>query len=100
MTRPYAISFSARAARQVQKERAWLHDQRGSPAANAFEAELRHRLDLVSENPEMGHPSDESPDERCTFLWKSRFHVFYVVNHRREAVRVVRLRHERQNVPR
>jgi plasmid stabilization system protein ParE len=95
MIKPYTVSFSPLALRQIQRERTWLHNHRGLSRALAFEAELRHRLDLVADNPELGPPS-EREDERRTYLSESGFHVFYLVNHKRCAIRVVRIRHHAQ----
>jgi len=47
----------------------------------------------------MGPASGERNDERCTYLHWSRFHVFYLVSHEHEVIRVVRLRHARQDGP-
>ena len=41
----------------------------------------------------------ECDDERCTYLHGSRFHVFYIVSHKHEVIRVVRLRHATQDGP-
>jgi plasmid stabilization system protein ParE len=83
-------------ARQIQRERAWLHNHGGAQRADAFEAELRHALDLLAELPEMGDPSPRSENERHWFLLKSRFHVFYRLFPDSGTIRVVRIRHERQ----
>jgi plasmid stabilization system protein ParE len=94
MSRPYALTLDARAARQVQRERVWLIDNLSVERADAFEAELRHALELLAECPEMGAPSRWGKDERAVFLRRSRFHVFYLVNHGRQEIRVTRIRHE------
>ena len=82
-------------ARQIQRERTWLHNHRGAERTDAFEAELRHALDLLVECPKMGDPSPRSESERHWFLLKSRFHVFYRLFPESGAIRVVRIRHER-----
>ena len=96
MTPPYAVSFRTYAARQIQRERSWLHNHRGPHVADAFEAELRHTLELVAENPTMGPAVPGAEDERRIFLLGSRFHVYYLVDAKKQSVRVIRLRHEKQ----
>jgi plasmid stabilization system protein ParE len=90
------VILQAVAARQVQRERAWLIEHRGRERADAFEEELRHALDLLAECPKIGDPSPRSPRERHWFLLRSRYHVFYRLFEEAEVIRVVRLRHEKQ----
>ncbi len=71
------ILFKQSAARQIQRERAWLMEHRGRERADDFEAELAHTLDLLEAFPAMGPPSRWSADERHVFLLRSRYHVFY-----------------------
>lgn len=96
MTRPYSVAFSARAARQTQRERTWLHNHLGAVAADAFEAELRHALELIAACPAMGDASPEAENDRHWFLRRSCFHVFYRVLPKKEAVLVFRIRHQAQ----
>jgi len=96
MSRPYSVSTEEKAEAKVRTERIWLHNHRGARAADAFEAELRYALDLIAECPDMGDAPPDAPQRRHWFLTRSRFHVYYVVDHEREAIRVVRIRHEAQ----
>jgi plasmid stabilization system protein ParE len=96
MSQPYAVSFVPVASLRVQKERTWLHNNRGLHAADAFEAELRRTLELLADNPELGRALDERKDRRRIYLPESGFHVFYVVHHKKGTIRVFRIRHHAQ----
>jgi plasmid stabilization system protein ParE len=89
MSQPYAVSFLPAALREIQRERTWLHDHYDVRRADAFEAELRHALELIAAHPRMGDESPKRSDERHWLLRKSRVHVYYVVNDERRVIRVV-----------
>jgi plasmid stabilization system protein ParE len=91
MSEPYRVSFAAVALREIQRERTWLHDHHDLARADAFEAELRHALELIAAHPRMGDASPKSDDERHWLLRKSRVHVYYLVNHGRRVIRVVEI---------
>ena len=92
----YAILFKKSAAQQIQQERAWLITNRGRSAADTFEDELAHALDLLEECPAMGAPSPWSEDERRVFLRGSRHHLYYRLYPEGERILIVRIRHEKQ----
>jgi plasmid stabilization system protein ParE len=92
----FRVLYKQSAARQIQRERAWLAANRGHGPAGVFEEELDHARELLEECPEMGAPSRWSKDERCVFLRRSRFHVFYRLYREDERIVVMRLLHEKQ----
>jgi plasmid stabilization system protein ParE len=84
------------AAAQIQKERVWLVNNRGAIRAEAFEDELRHILDLMADNPEMGHAAPDRVNQRRMFLRGCGYFVYYRLYREADELRVVRIRHQRQ----
>jgi plasmid stabilization system protein ParE len=79
MSEPYAVVFDETVPGQIQRERTWIHNSRGLARADAFEAELRHALELIAAHPRMGDASPESEIDRHWLLRKSRVHAYYRV---------------------
>lgn len=92
----FAIIFTKRAGREIQRERAWLITNRSRVAADAFEDELAHALDLLEECPAMGAPSPWSEEERRVFLLGCRYHIYYRLYSDEARILIVRIRHEKQ----
>jgi plasmid stabilization system protein ParE len=94
MSGPYAVIIDEDAQVQIQRERTWLHNHRGAARADAFEAELRHALELIAGCPGMGDPSPEIETERHWFLRRSRVHVYYAILANAEEILVVEIQPE------
>jgi plasmid stabilization system protein ParE len=79
MSRPYAVIIDEAAQVQIQRERTWVHNNRGATRAGTFEAELRRALELIATCPRMGDANPAREDERHWFLRRSCVHVYYQV---------------------
>lgn len=86
----YALNFSRLAAQDLQEICDW-YDEQSSGLADTFLDELQILIDKIAENPQRF--AEKEAGARMALLSKFPFKVFYMVNVRRQKVRVIAIIH-------
>jgi plasmid stabilization system protein ParE len=96
----YAIEWSDRAQEQVEEIRDYL----GPGLSILFDEELRLATDRLSAYPEiaprMWYRGRRHPRYRRLILLRTPYHLYYEVDHARQAVMILRVWHEKRRPPR
>jgi plasmid stabilization system protein ParE len=96
----YRVQFHSRARREYAVALVWWRANR--PAApRLLRDEVREARRLLGQHPEAGVVDEEQPEGiRRLLLKRSKYHLFYSVDHGKRQVQVLLLWHAKRHPPR